>query len=90
MHRRSLRPKVGGSQYHQQDRVYLMGDQALAMTAQIPRGSYLYMEVKKLGNIYGFTGGNFAGSVWDKEGIAPTISTMQGGVKNRRLSIVAA
>ena len=68
-----------GGQYHQQDRVYLMGDQALAMTAQIPRGSYLYMEVKKLGNIYGFTGGNFAGSVWDKEGISPTISTMQGG-----------
>ncbi|MBO7357529.1 MAG: DNA cytosine methyltransferase [Lachnospiraceae bacterium] len=36
-------------------------------------------EVRKLGNIYGFTGGNFAGSVWDKEGISPTISTMQGG-----------
>lgn len=69
----------GGSQYHQQDRVYSMGDQALAMTAQIPRGSYLYMEVKKLGNIYGFTGGNFAGSVWDKEGLSPAISTMQGG-----------
>jgi len=68
-----------GGQYHQQDRVYSMGDQALALNAQIPRGSYLYMEVKKLGNIYGFTGGNFAGSVWDKEGCSPTISTMQGG-----------
>jgi len=56
-----------------------MGDQALAMTAQIPRGSYLYMEVKKLGNIYGFTGGNYAGNVYDGEGLAPTISTMQGG-----------
>ena len=36
-------------------------------------------EVKKVGNIYGFTGGNFAGSVWDQEGASPTISTMQGG-----------
>lgn len=85
MHRWSLQKNVG-EQYHQQDRVYSMGDQALAMTAQIPGGSYLYMEVKKLGNIYGFTGGNFAGSV-DKEGLSPTISTMQGGVKNLQLSL---
>lgn len=32
-----------GSQYHQQDRVYLMQDLALCLPAQIPRGSYLYL-----------------------------------------------
>jgi DNA (cytosine-5)-methyltransferase 1 len=33
----------------------------------------------RIGNIYGFDGGNFAGNVYDKNGISPTISTMQGG-----------
>lgn len=37
------------------------------------------MEVKQLGNIYGFTGGNYAGNVYDKDGISPTLKTMQGG-----------
>ena len=39
--------------------------------------------VIKLGNIYGFTGGNFAGNVYSKEGIAPTLQTMQGATNNR-------
>lgn len=39
------------------------------------------MEVVKVGNIYGFNGGNYAGNVYEKGGIAPTLQTMQGGNK---------
>lgn len=37
------------------------------------------MEVMKLGNIYGFDGGNYAGNVYDTENIAPTIRSHSGG-----------
>lgn len=39
------------------------------------------MEVneKRLGNIYSFDGGNYAGNVYDKECISPTLKTMQSG-----------
>ncbi|MBR2408948.1 MAG: hypothetical protein IKB07_08330 [Lachnospiraceae bacterium] len=36
---------------------------------------------KRLGNIFGFTGGNYAGNVYDQNYIAPTLNTMQGGYK---------
>ena len=36
---------------------------------------------KKLGNLWGFTGGNYVGNVYDKECIAPALLTMQGGGK---------
>lgn len=37
-------------------------------------------EVKRLGNIYGENRGTgFAGNVWDKNGILPALTTMQGG-----------
>lgn len=42
--------------------------------------------VIKLGNIYGFTGGNFAGNVYSAKGIAPALKTMQGG--NRQPMII--
>ena len=42
--------------------------------------------VIKLGNIYGFTGGNFAGNVYSTKGIAPALKTMQGG--NRQPLII--
>ena len=42
--------------------------------------------VIKLGNIYGFTGGNFAGNVYSIKGIAPALKTMQDG--NRQPLIV--
>lgn len=45
------------------------------------------MEVKKIGNIYGFEGGSFAGAVYDETGLCPTIRTMEGG--NREPMIVA-
>lgn len=37
------------------------------------------MQEKRLGNIYSFDGGNYAGNVYDKECISPTLKTMQGG-----------
>ena len=39
------------------------------------------MEVKRLGNIFGYTGGNFAENVYDKLSLSPTLNTMQGGNK---------
>lgn len=38
----------GGTQYFQQDRVYTMGDVSLCLPAQLPGGSYNYLEVEKL------------------------------------------
>lgn len=37
------------------------------------------IQEKRLGNIYSFDGGNYAGNVYDKEFISPTLKTMQGG-----------
>lgn len=37
------------------------------------------MEEKRLGNLYGFDGGNYAGNVYSTHGLAPTIRTFQGG-----------
>lgn len=34
---------------------------------------------KKLGNLNGFTGGSFAGNVYDKSYLCPSITTMGGG-----------
>lgn len=34
---------------------------------------------RKLGNIYSFDGGNYAGNVYSKEHISPTLKTAQGG-----------
>ena len=36
---------------------------------------------KRLGNIFGYTGGNYSGNVYDENYIAPTLNTMQGGCK---------
>jgi len=40
-----------GTQYYQQNRVYSIGDLALAMPAQLPYGSYNYLEIKRLKEI---------------------------------------
>ena len=34
---------------------------------------------KRLGNIFGATGGSYAGQVYDKDYLAPSLTTMQGG-----------
>ena len=41
------------------------------------------MHQKKLFNIYGATGGNFAGNVYDAEYIVPALSTMGGEISNQ-------
>lgn len=41
----------GASQYYQQDRVYSMGDVSLCLPAQLPNGSYNYLDVKKMNEI---------------------------------------
>ena len=38
-------------------------------------------DVIRLGNIFGFTGGSFAGLVYDPKGLAPTVNTAQGGLR---------
>ena len=45
-------------------------------------------EVNKIGNVYGFNGGNYAGNVYGVNGIAPTIRTYQGG--NQQPMIIVA
>lgn len=43
-------------------------------------GDKRILEIHRLGNIYGENRGTgFAGNVWDKEKLSPTITTMQGG-----------
>ena len=42
--------------------------------------------VLRLFNIYGHTGGNFAGNVYDQNGLAPALLTMSGG--NRQPLII--
>lgn len=49
-------------------------------------GVVLMNEVR-IGNIYGFDGGNYAGNVYDKNNCSPTIRTYQGG--NQQPCIVA-
>lgn len=44
------------------------------------------MEVVRLGNIYGFDGGNYAGNVYSKNFLAPTLLNMTGG--NRQPMII--
>ena len=36
-------------------------------------------KVKKMFNIYGYDGGNYAGNVYNIDGIAPTITRVGGG-----------
>ena len=36
---------------------------------------------KRIGNIFGATGGNYAGNVYDKDYIAPALNTCQGGYR---------
>lgn len=37
------------------------------------------IEINRIGNIYGFTGGSFAGMVYSVDGLAPALNTMGGG-----------
>lgn len=39
------------------------------------------MKVLKIGNIFGFAGGSFAGNVYSADGLCPTINCMGGGMR---------
>lgn len=36
----------------------------------------------KIGNVYGLEGGSFAGNVYDKQDLAPSLMTCGGGVES--------
>lgn len=76
-----LSDHIWGKQYHQQDRVYSMGQCALALPAQIPEGSYKYMEIKIIGKMDHTMDHTFesANRVYGTEGICPTLPTCGGG-----------
>lgn len=76
-----LSDSMWGGQYHQQDRVYSMGQCALALPASIPEGSYKYMEIKLIGQMDNTTDNTFesANRVYGSDGISPTIPTSCGG-----------
>ena len=38
------------------------------------------VKINRLFNIYGFTGGSFAGNVYGTDGVSPTINTMGGEI----------
>lgn len=40
-----------------------------------------YMKLIRIGNLFGATGGSFAGNIYDPEGICPTINTAGGGYR---------
>lgn len=42
-------------------------------------GDNMVLEVKKVGNINGYTGGSYSGCVYDAHGISPTINTCSSG-----------
>lgn len=39
------------------------------------------MKIERIGNIYGFTGGSFAGMVYGVNGCAPALNTMGGATR---------
>ena len=86
-----------GKQYRQGNRVYNSESIAMCLNSQ-PVGntggnSYLYavkeddINPVRIGNIYGEQfGTGYAGNVWDKDSVSPTIMTAQGG--NRQPLVV--
>lgn len=42
---------------------------------------------KKIGNLFGATGGNYAGNVYDQKYLAPAINTCQGGYREPMIII---
>lgn len=68
----------------------ILSNQAMTGVIEIDSGGDKRVaELNRLGNIYGEDKGTgYAGNVWDKEGLCPTLITMEGG--NREPMIVAS
>lgn len=45
---------------------------------QVPTDDY-HKEEKRIGNLYGYTGGNYAYQVYDPKYLSPCLLTMTGG-----------
>ena len=81
--------EILGSVYYKASQKFMHGIFPIARTIKAEQHDLAVVEMKvnKLGNIYGFDGGNFAGNVYDDKALSPTISTYQGG--NKQPMIVA-
>lgn len=83
-----MRKKILGSIYCEASNDFMRGIYPISRTVKAEKHDLGVVEVeeRRLGNIYGFDGGNYAGNVYDKEMLSPTIRTYQGG--NRQPMIV--
>ena len=46
------------------------------------------MKIEKIGNIYGYTGGNFGGNVYLAVGLSQAVNTFQGGNREPLIVVV--
>lgn len=46
--------------------------------------------IRRIGNIYGHTGGSYAGAVYDAEYLAPSLNTMEGGNRQPMITVVGS
>lgn len=73
--------EILGSIYCEASESFMRGIYPVARTVKAEKHDLgvVEMEERRLGNIYGFDGGNYAGNVYDEEMLSPTIRTYQGG-----------
>lgn len=73
--------KILGSVYYKTSEEFMRGLYPIARMVKAEQHDLAVVEMqeKRLGNIYGFDGGNYAGNVYDDEMLSPTIRTYQGG-----------
>lgn len=80
--------KIGntGNGKSQSRTVYSVDGICPTLVSGMDKGNTIPYIVKRLGNIYGATGGSYAGAVYDDKGLSPCIDSMSGG--NRQPMIV--
>lgn len=73
--------EILGSVYYKTSEDFMRGLYPIARTVKAEQHdlAVVEMEERRLGNIYSFDGGNYAGNVYDDEMLSPTIRTYQGG-----------
>jgi len=81
--------EILGSIYYKTSEDFMRGIYPMARTVKAEQRdlAVVEMEERRLGNIYGFDGGNYAGNVYDDKALSPTIRTYQCG--NQQPMIVA-
>lgn len=83
-----MQREILGSVYYKESEDFMRGIYPIARTVKAEQHdlAVVEMEERRLGNIYGFNGGNYAGNVYDDKGLSPAIRTYQGG--NQQPAIV--